>query len=170
MYTCTQKGWKYSVDATCFPICLLILLRCWSTRSVSDHIDDSSLHNISFTASIGSPGTDSNDDDNGDDDECLWQVATDVDVGKVYKVRVGFHGDGKETQWYSNFAHSPSWYLERVRLPLFCFFLWYYCVRIPSLFFLHLHLHLFLNQGGHWGTTDDLATSFLNFSLFSTAL
>ena len=32
------------------------------------------------------------------------------------------------------------------------------------------HHHLSLYREGHWGTTDDFATSFLNFSLFSTAL
>ena len=30
--------------------------------------------------------------------------------------------------------------------------------------------HLSLNRKGRWGTTDDFATSFLHFSLFSTAL
>ena len=34
----------------------------------------------------------------------------------------------------------------------------------------HLHLHLSLKCGGRWGTTDDLTTSFLHLSLFSTAL
>ena len=34
----------------------------------------------------------------------------------------------------------------------------------------HHHHHQFLNREGHWGTTDDFATSFLHFSLFSTAL
>ena len=33
-----------------------------------------------------------------------------------------------------------------------------------------LHLHLSLNLEGFWGTTDDFTTSFLHFSLFSTAL
>ena len=32
------------------------------------------------------------------------------------------------------------------------------------------HHHLSLNRVGSWGTTDDFATSFLHFSLFSTAL
>ena len=32
------------------------------------------------------------------------------------------------------------------------------------------HHHLSLNREGCWGTTDDLTTSFLHFSLFSTAL
>ena len=32
------------------------------------------------------------------------------------------------------------------------------------------HHHLFLNCEGRWGTTDDFTTSFLHFSLFSTAL
>ena len=34
----------------------------------------------------------------------------------------------------------------------------------------HRHYHQFLNREGRWGTTDDFATSFLHFSLFSTAL
>ena len=34
----------------------------------------------------------------------------------------------------------------------------------------HHHHHQSLNHEGRWGTTDDLATSFLHFSLFSTAL
>ena len=33
-----------------------------------------------------------------------------------------------------------------------------------------LHHHLSLNHEGHWGTKDDFITSFLHFSLFSTAL
>ena len=32
------------------------------------------------------------------------------------------------------------------------------------------HLHLFLNCGGRWGSTDDFTTSFLHSSVFSTAL
>ena len=32
------------------------------------------------------------------------------------------------------------------------------------------HHHLSLNREGRWGTTDDFTTSFLHFSLFSTAL
>ena len=42
-------------------------------------------------------------------------METDVDVGQVYKVRVGFQSDGEELGWFSNFAGSPTWYLERVR-------------------------------------------------------
>ena len=34
----------------------------------------------------------------------------------------------------------------------------------------HHHHHLSLNHEGHWGTTDDFATSFLHFPLLSTAL
>ena len=34
----------------------------------------------------------------------------------------------------------------------------------------HHHHHLSLNRDGRWGTTDDFTTSFLYFSLFSTAL
>ena len=35
---------------------------------------------------------------------------------------------------------------------------------------IHHHHHQSLNREGRWGTTDDFATSFLHFSLFSTAL
>ena len=34
----------------------------------------------------------------------------------------------------------------------------------------HHHHHQSLTREGRWGTTDDFATSFLHFSLFSTAL
>ena len=34
----------------------------------------------------------------------------------------------------------------------------------------HHHHHQSLNRVGRWGTTDDFATSFRHFSLFSTAL
>ena len=34
----------------------------------------------------------------------------------------------------------------------------------------HHHHHLSLNREGRWGTTDDIATSFLHFFLFSAAL
>ena len=34
----------------------------------------------------------------------------------------------------------------------------------------HHHHHLSLNHESRWGTTDDFATSFLHFSLFSAAL
>ena len=34
----------------------------------------------------------------------------------------------------------------------------------------HRHYHQSLNREGRWSTTDDFATSFLHFSLFSTAL
>ena len=36
--------------------------------------------------------------------------------------------------------------------------------------YIYLSSHLSLNHEGRWGTTDDFATSFLHFSLFSTAL
>ena len=50
-------------------------------------------------------------------------------------------------------------------------FLWCatgFCVGPNSLH--HHHHHQSLNREGRWGTTDDFATSFLHFSLFSTAL
>ena len=52
-------------------------------------------------------------------------------------------------------------------------------LQTESLLFLHFvplltvsdhHHHLSLNREGRWGTTDDFATSFLHFPLFSTAL
>ena len=36
--------------------------------------------------------------------------------------------------------------------------------------FLHFPLHLSINRKGRWGTTDDLTTNFLCFSVISTAL
>ena len=46
-----------------------------------------------------------------------------------------------------------------------------YCTLCVSLkAHVHLSSYLSLNREGHWGTTDDFETSFLHFSLFSTAL
>ena len=57
-----------------------------------------------------------------------------------------------------------------------------FCIQIPIYFsnifsntrhhhhHHHHHHHLSLNREGHCGTTDDFTTSFLHFSLFSTAL
>ena len=46
-----------------------------------------------------------------------------------------------------------------------------YCTLYVSLkAHFHLSSHLSPNHKGHWGTTDDFETSFLHFSLFSTAL
>ena len=44
-----------------------------------------------------------------------------------------------------------------------------YCLSSQSDYHHHRH-HQSLNREGRWGTTDDFATSFLHFSLFSTAL
>ena len=41
---------------------------------------------------------------------------------------------------------------------------------VPSTVSSHHHHHPSLNCEGRWGTTDDFTTSFLHFSLFSTAL
>ena len=43
-------------------------------------------------------------------------------------------------------------------------------ITIPSYYFHDHYYHRFLNGEGLWGTTDDFATSFLHFILFSTAL
>ena len=42
--------------------------------------------------------------------------------------------------------------------------------KIIHMVIIHHHHHLSLNCQGRWGTTDDFATTFLHFSLFSTAL
>ena len=41
---------------------------------------------------------------------------------------------------------------------------------LPATILLQHHYHLSLNLEGHWDTTGDFATSFLHFSLYSTAL
>ena len=43
-------------------------------------------------------------------------------------------------------------------------------VSLILMFHHHHHHHQSLNREGHWCTTDDFTTSFLHFSLFSTAL
>ena len=56
----------------------------------------------------------------------------------------------------------------------FCFFVQSVEISISKLlmnsFYHHHHHYQSLNCEGRWGTTDDFATSFLHFSLFSTAL
>ena len=45
-----------------------------------------------------------------------------------------------------------------------------FCNSSPKFWNHHDHHHQSLKREGRWGTTDDFATSFLHFSLFSTAL
>ena len=54
---------------------------------------------------------------------------------------------------------NRSWTFTLRKLPL----------KVISISSSHHH-QLSLNCEGHWGTTDDFTTSFLHFSLFSTAL
>ena len=42
--------------------------------------------------------------------------------------------------------------------------------RTHTPYYTNASSHLSLNREGRWGTTDDFATSFLHFSLFTTAL
>ena len=56
---------------------------------------------------------------------------------------------------------SPVSVLLLVRCSFFCW---------SFLSYNHHHHHQFLNREGRWGTTNDFATSFLHFSLFSTVL
>ena len=52
-----------------------------------------------------------------------------------------------------------------------CFFFSFTDVTLTFQQFLtHHYHHQSLNREGRWGTTDDFATNFLQFSLFSTAL
>ena len=72
-------------------------------------------------------------------------------------------------------------YLKRVTVSSSCPFT-LFSVLIPLVLFVfslvfsalismhHHHHHQSLNREGRWGTTDDFATTFLHFSLFSTAL
>ena len=52
--------------------------------------------------------------------------------------------------------------------PDWCGFNW--CEEMPDWCHHHHHHHQSLNRKGRWGTTDDFATSFFYFALFSTAL
>ena len=57
---------------------------------------------------------------------------------------------------YKDVDQNPEWMEEKE------------IVFVPNAH--HHHHHKSLNRVGHWGTTDDSATSFLHFPLFSTAL
>ena len=69
--------------------------------------------------------------------------------------------------WGSSFSASTLWRL---------FYAWwnlYRRIAFTSLYhhhYHHHHHHQSLNREGRWGTTNNFATSFLHFSLFSTAL
>ena len=52
-------------------------------------------------------------------------------------------------------------------LSLWCNPLWLTRFKMPTH---HHHHHPSFNRAGRWGTTDDFATSFLHFFVFSTAL
>ena len=65
--------------------------------------------------------------------------------------------------------HEPT---ELSHSFLFCscvYFCPYFSFNCISFRHYHHH-HQSLNREGRWGTTDDLATNFLHFSLYSTAL
>ena len=46
----------------------------------------------------------------------------------------------------------------------------FHLLAVTNTWFLCHHHHQSLNREGRWGTSDDFATSFLHFPLFSTAL
>ena len=75
--------------------------------------------------------------------------------------------------------HKDIWY----ELPVSCnykgFFIYFVDISFIIIIMFQIvicwkannhHHHLSLNCEGHWSTTDDFSTSFLHFSLFSTAL
>ena len=69
-----------------------------------------------------------------------------------------------KTKYYTqnkNWSHSTLWRVDSCEHRVIPLNQWKGGENLSS--------HLFLNHQGHWGTTDDFATSFLHFSLFSTA-
>ena len=44
----------------------------------------------------------------------IYQVQVEGEIGQLYKVRVGFHGNKYDVPWYSNYSMAPSWFLENV--------------------------------------------------------
>ena len=81
----------------------------------------------------------------------------------------------------SNIALSPycsfyCWFPKQNSQAIDWTFSWRQLNRLCSLRLHHHHhhhhrrRHLSLNRKGRWGTIDDFTTSFLHFSLFSTAL
>ena len=73
------------------------------------------------------------------------------------------------------FVTERERYLYRIKLlsqqhtPILCY-KHLYNSNIPPPHHHHHHHQISLNREGRWGITDDFATSFLHFSLFSTAL
>ncbi|XP_021373395.1 lipoxygenase homology domain-containing protein 1-like isoform X2 [Mizuhopecten yessoensis] len=44
------------------------------------------------------------------------EVRMEAEVGVVYKVRVGFHGQEHDLSWYEDSATAPSWFAEEIKL------------------------------------------------------
>ena len=70
------------------------------------------------------------------------------------------HNDEKKKKVGLGLGRQNSW--QHVKDAKLCSYL----PKVPH----HHHHHLSLNHEGRWGTTNDFATSFLHFPLFSTAL
>ena len=49
-----------------------------------------------------------------------FKIIVPEDIGELYKVRVGFHGDRGEVPWYQNYSLAPSWFLDSVSTTLEC--------------------------------------------------
>jgi len=43
-----------------------------------------------------------------------FQIEVKEEIGTVYKVRVGFHGEENHPEWYDDLEDTPSWFLEKV--------------------------------------------------------
>ena len=73
------------------------------------------------------------------------------------------------------YSHTCYAYFQGFLPCLFLLSCTFTCIFFPNLFHFFPcvgchHHHQSLNREGRWGTTDDFATSFLHFSLFSTVL
>lgn len=44
----------------------------------------------------------------------MFQIEVEEDIGKLFKVRLGFHGEENYPEWYTDLEDTPSWYLEKV--------------------------------------------------------
>ena len=44
----------------------------------------------------------------------FFKILVPEDIGELYKVRVGFHGDRGEVPWFQNYSLAPSWFLDSV--------------------------------------------------------
>lgn len=46
----------------------------------------------------------------------FFQIVVKEDIGKIFKVRLGFHGEENHPEWYSDLDDTPSWFIDKVSL------------------------------------------------------